>query len=301
MKHHSSCGPALAAALLLAACGGSDSASERAPTTADIRELIGLTAPPESPQAQYRPTEILARSDSLILSTMHGETGDAEIPTFRLLTQCSGTQCTVTEPLSGAVDTIDLANSPLRQGAPTAIGEKHGIVLIWESSIHTGADLASLGAWMEDSSFAILNESQTGEEGPVDVWYGIALGELAGSPPVGSATWLGIMAGTPGTGDARGERLVGHAALTCEFPAGGDGSGPSLDVAFGGIKNIDRGTAHTVETVRFENVAVGPDGTFGTGQSGARIQGGFYGPGHAEATGIFEQFDIVGTFGATRQ
>ncbi len=204
---------------------------------------------------------------------MHGESGDAETPTWRLLTQCGGTQCTVTEPLSGDVDTIDLANTPLRQGAPTAIGEKHGITLVWETSNHTGADLASLGAWLDDSSFAILNEGQTGDEGTVEVWYGIA----------------------------RGERLVGDAALTWDIPAGGDGSGASLDVAFGDIKNIDRGTAHTVETVRFENVAVGPDGTFGTGQSGTCIQGGFYGPGHTEATGIFEQFDIVGTFGATRQ
>jgi hypothetical protein len=301
MKQLSLCGPALAAALLLAACGGSDSASEGAPTTADIRELIGLSAPPESPQAQYRPAEILARSNSLILSTMHGETVEAEIPIFRLLTQCSGRQCTVTEPLSGTVDTIDLANTPLRQGAPAAIGEKHDIVLIWETSTHTGAYLASLGSWMEDSSFAILNESQTGEEGPVDVWYGIALGELAGTPPAGSATWLGIMVGTPVTGDARGERLAGNAALTYGFPSEGDGSGPSLDVTFGGITNIDRGTAHTVETVLFENLAVGPDGTFATGQSGARIQGSFHGSGHAEAVGIFEQSDIVGAFGATRQ
>ncbi len=301
MKHRSSCGPALAAALMLAACGGSDSASERAPTTADIRELIGLTAPPESPQAQYRPAEILARSDSLILSTMHGETGDAEIPTFRLLTQCSGTQCTVTEPLSGAVDTIDLANTPLRQGAPTAIGERHGITLVWESSNHTGADLASLGAWLEDSSFAILNERQTGDEGTVEVWYGIALGELTGTRPAGSATWLGIMVGTPATGAARGERLVGDAALTWDIPAGGDGSGAALDVAFGAIKNIDRGTAHTTETALFSNLAVGPDGTFSRGQSGTRIQGGFYGLGHAEAAGIFEQSGIVGAFGATRQ
>ena len=113
---------------------------------------------------------------------MRGETGSAEIPTFRLLTQCSGTQCTVTEPLSGAVDTIELVNTPLRQGAATAIGSKHGITLLWESSTHTGADLASLGAWLEHSSFAILNERQTSEEGTVDVWYGITLGELTGTP-----------------------------------------------------------------------------------------------------------------------
>ena len=61
------------------------------------------------------------------------------------------------------------------------------------------------------------------------------------------------------------------------------------------------GTAHAVETVIFSNLAIAPDGTFATGQSGARIQGGFHGPGHAEAAGIFEQSGIVGAFGAKRQ
>ena len=303
MRFHSVCVLAAAAILSLAACGGSGNLdSQPAPTLDDIRKLTGLSAPVETAEAQQeRNLDIFARADSLVLSTMHGETGDAEVPAFRLLTRCSGTQCAVTEPLSGTVDTIELVNTPLRQGTPTAIGSKHGITLWWESSNNTGADLASLGAWLEHSSFAVLNESQTGEEGPLDVWYGIALGELAGTPPTGSATWLGIMAGTPIAGDARGERLVGDAVLTYDFPSRGDGSGPSLDVAFGGIKNIDRGTAHGIEAVIFSNIAVGPDGTFATGQSGTRIQGGFYGPDHAEAAGIFEQSDIVGAFGATRQ
>ena len=33
----------------------------------------------------------------------------------------------------------------------------------------------------------------------------------------------------------------------------------------------------------------------------ARVQGGFYGPNHAEATGVFEQAGIAGAFGAKRQ
>ena len=305
MKPLSVYGLALAAALSLAACGGGDSTSGRAPTLGEIRELAGLSAPVETPEAALaRGLDVFGRADSLILSTMHGETGDAEVPTFRLLTQCGGSRCTVTEPLSGTVDTIDLADTPLRQGAATALGEKHGIALFQESSGHTGADLASLGAWMEHSTFAILSESQTGEDGTVGVRYGIALGELAGFPPgpiPGSATWLGLMVGTPVSGDGRGERLVGDAALTYDFPSGGDVTGASLDLAFGGIRNIDRGTAHTVETVLFESLAVGPEGTFARGQTGARIQGGFYGPGHAEAAGIFEQSGMAGAFGARRQ
>ncbi len=299
MKHHSACGLALTVVLLLTACG---SDSERALTVDEIREFAGLSAPTETPDAQQaRSLDILQRADSLVLSTMHGETGDADLPTFRLLTQCSGMQCTTTEPLTGSVDTIDLANTPLRQGAATAIGSKHGITLLRESSTHTGADVSSFGAWLEHSSFAILNESQTGEEGAIDVWYAISLGELTGTPLSGSATWLGVMVGTPVTGDARGEQLVGDAILTYDFHPAGDGTVPSLDVGFGGIKNIDRGTAHDVEAVIFVDLAVEADGTFARGESGARIQGGFHGPGHAEAAGIFEYSDMTGAFGATRQ
>ncbi len=59
-----------------------------------------------------------------------------------------------------------------------------------------------------------------------------------------------------------------------------------LEVAFSGIRNIDGGTAHGVEAVLFSNVAVGPDGTFARGQSGARIQGAFHGAGHADERGL---------------
>ena len=64
---------------------------------------------------------------------------------------------------------------------------------------------------------------------------------------------------------------------------------------------MDRGTAHTTETVLFGNVEIDPEGTFEAGLAGNRIQGGFYGPGHAEAAGIFEQSNIVGACGAKRQ
>ena len=127
------------------------------------------------------------------------------------------------------------------------------------------------------------------------------MGEFTRAAPTGSATWLGIMVGTSVTGDARGERLVGDAARSLDFPAGGDGPSPSLDIVFGGIMNIDRGTAHGVETVLFSDLTVGPDGTFSQGRSGTRIQGGFHGHGNAEAAGIYQRSDIVGAFGTTRQ
>ena len=88
---------------------------------------------------------------------------------------------------------------------------------------------------------------------------------------------------------------VGTTTLNYDIAAG------KLDAGFSGIMNIDRGTAHAVGTVSFESVAAGADGTFAAGEAGTRIQGGFHGPGHAEAAGVFEQSGIIGAFGAKRQ
>ena len=103
------------------------------------------------------------------------------------------------------------------------------------------------------------------------------------------------MAGTPVTGRDKGDLLVGDAALNIDLAVGG------LDIAFSSIVNIDRGAAHTIGTVQFLDVAVGADGAFARGQARGRIQGGFHGPGHAEAAGIFEHSNIVGAFGAKKQ
>ena len=103
------------------------------------------------------------------------------------------------------------------------------------------------------------------------------------------------MVGTPATGTNRGDRLLGDAALNYDLDS------RSLDIAFSSITNIDRRRAHSTETVMFQDLRIGSRGTFEAGLTGNRIQGGFYGPGHIEAAGIFEQSNIVGAFGARRQ
>ena len=213
----------------------------------------------------------------------------------RQLAECSGTECALLDPTTGETETASLDTTGSGPGDAEAIGSAHGITMMSESGRQMGVDLTSLGAWMEHGSFALNGLHAVGEEFESDTLHTFAFGDLTGRPLTGSATWLGIMVGTSVAGDDRGEQLVGTAALNYDMAAGG------LDAAFGGIGNIDRGTAHGVETVIFSDLAVGPDGTFSSGQSGTRIQGGFYGPGHAEAAGIFEHSDIVGAFGATRQ
>jgi len=298
MKFLSTWGLALAAVLSLAACGGDSDSGSRSPLTpTEIRDLAGLTAPIDTGTTQQtRRQDIVSRVDSLVVSTMHTE---AVLPdetlTIRQVSECSGAECKLLDPTTGDTETAGLDTAMLGLGDAEAIGSAHGITLITGSWRQMGVDVTALGAWMEDGSFALNRVHAVGEEVESDTLHAVALGDLTAEPLTGSATWLGIMVGTPIAGDDRGDRLVGMAALNYDMAAG------ALDAGFSGIKNIDRGTAHDVETVIFSDLAVGSDGTFARGQSGTRIQGGFYGPGHAEAAGIFEHSDMIGAFGTKRQ
>ena len=298
MRYLSACGLAAAAVLSLAACGGgSNTGSQPTLGLDDIRELTGLSAPAETAAAQEaRQQDILARADSMILSTIHVEQAfPDETRTFPRLSECSRGECVVLDPVTGETVTSSVDKLVSAPGDAEAIGSAHGITLMSEAAHDMGADLTSLGAWMDHASFALSGARGAGEGFDFETLYTMVLGELTDRPLAGSATWLGIMVGTPAVGEERGDRLVGTAALNYDMTAGG------LDAAFSGIRNIDRGTAHSTQTVLFSDLDVGPDGTFSRGQSGARIQGGFYGPDHAEAAGVFEQSDIVGAFGAKRQ
>ena len=298
MRFHLACVLAAAAVLSLAACGGGgNSGSQPTLSLHDIRELTRLSAPIETATAQQaRQQDIVSRADSLVVSTVHTQLVlPDETLTVRQLSECSGVECALVDPTTGETETAGLDEAAVDLGDAEPIGSAHGITLMSNSVRQMGVDVASLGAWMAHGSFSLNAVRAVDEEVESDTLHALALGNLTDRPLTGSATWLGIMVGTPTAGDDRGDRLVGTAALNYDMAAGG------LDAAFSGIRNIDRGMAHGVETVTFSDLAVQPDGTFARGGSGTRIQGGFYGPGHAEAAGIFEQSDIVGAFGAKRQ
>ena len=185
-------------------------------------------------------------------------------------------------------------------GSTDAVGTKHGITLMYQTASTTGMDYTytTLGAWMQHGAFSVNLEKGTVQVQDFALDFtgrsAMAGGDLTGTRPTGNATWLGLMVGTPATGSNRGDRLMGDASLNYELNAGG------LDVAFSSIKNIDRGAAHSTPTVIFADVPISTRGTFEAGFVGNRIQGGFYGPAHIEAAGIFEQSNIVGAFGARR-
>ena len=302
----------VACAGLLTACGGGSgggSVLSGLDNLGGIRQVTGLAPPVETPTEQEaRAPGIVSRANSLILSTTYGETGHGGPPNT-LYAQCSGATCTLSDAASDVGETVSLDVYQFVANDNVAVGTGHGITLMFDTASDTGLGYARLGAWMNDSFFAVIAlESRfrdfstdasgnlvPGELIRTNALVGKAIGELTGTPLTGSATWLGLMVGTPISGSARGERLLGNAALNYDMAVG-----EVIDVAFSNIVNIDRHTAHSTSVVQFVDVPLTMRGTFEAGAPGNRVQGGFYGPVHAEASGIFEQSNIVGAFGAKR-
>ena len=283
-------GLAYGASFLLSACGGGGGSVP----VSDVRDLTGSSAPLETAADQSaRAAAIISRSDSLISSTIFVETNNSDYPTFRVRANCIRTACTFFEPQTGYRETLtvrDLEFVPVRE---TIALSKYGITL--RGGVEEG--FKAYGSWMRHSAFQVsaISESIDG----VSLWgqQGLAGGDLSGTAPDTSATWRGVMVGTPATGASRGDFLQGDALLIYGFDASGFAE---VDASFDNIKNIDKNRSHSVASVRFDDVPVYTDGTFEAGVTGNKIQGGFYGPGHAEATGAFEQSNIVGSFGARR-
>ena len=283
--------------LLLAACsggGGGATSSTSISDPARARTLTGSQAPAETPTDQTaRGPGIVARADSLVISTIVGETSHANLPTFQARTNCAGTRCSWRESMTGLSGSLSLNDLEFSSGSAQAILTKNGITLLEGRA----ENIEAYGAWMDHATFAVQSERTTIQGIIVDGRYGIAGGDLTGVLPSVTATWRGLMVGTPRDGATRGNILQGDAALTYTL----DGTGGALDAAFTDIKNLDSGAAHSTLTLRFDDVPVTADGTYRAGLIGNRIQGGFYGPAHAEAAGIVEQSGIVGAFGAKRQ
>ena len=299
--------------LFLAACGGGGHSpamtddplppdqpteptvpEETEPPAEETSRSTDLSPAAETPFQQYlRSTGIVTRGDILHMSTIFGETNQASLPTFRLQPSCSGVFCTFTEPTTGAGGAAFFSNSSA--GTAESVGTKNGVTLTSRVIDLAGVTESLIfGAWMDHSGFAMQTDGLSISGIDVDMRYGSAGGDLTGTRLTGSATWSGLMVGTPVAGSASGDRLFGDATLTYDLGSA------SLDAAFTNITNLDRRAAHSTSAVRFSDVPVASDGMFESGSVGNQIKGGFYGPGHAEAAGVFEQSSIVGAFGAKR-
>ncbi len=290
------------AVFAFAGCGGGGGGLGTGSPHESARAGTGSQPPQETlAEMSARAAGIDLRADSLVMSNYYGETTDRDRPAFIFVSSCRGTACTITDPVTGARRRVSLSDAVpafSSTGTGKAVLTKHGITTAY-GSINIADFFNTVGnvyvALMNDAAFSVTNARATVDGTTVWTRFSTTTGDMTGSRPGGSATWTGLMTGVPADRAGRDNFLQGDASLIYDFAAS------SLDASFTGIRNITTNRPHTVTGVRFDDIPVSPDGTFGIGRGSNRIQGGFYGLGHAETAGVFEQRGIVGAFGAKRQ
>ncbi len=156
------------------------------------------------------------------------------------------------------------------------------------------------GGWLDNA--AVFVQRLSGQTRESDLFAVFALGPLSGDPlPVeGTASWRGAMVGVDINSQ---DRYAGDANLVATF-----GDAPFLGMSFTRIANVETGAAR--EDISFDGISLSPESSkFAAWQPGdvqfqeapIYISGGFYGPNHQEAAGVFGYNELIGAFGARKQ
>ena len=298
----------VAVTLALGACGGGSGGGPSTP---------GDGMPPggdgSDPVAGGLPG-LIERFDTLLSSAVHsrwsvtaeGETitgGSAEAMT------CAGAQCTAADGTATLAGDLALPQAAARlRPDDAARGTRGGFDTVTSTgsseieeavsgvTVTASPEVTSYGFWGAHGFAALTLGSGTlsgtaegvafsGTFGLASAW---AAGDASGSNPAGtgSATWRGIAEAAP---KDTFERLQGTATVTIA-----DLSQPRVGVA------IDV-PGHDIGAPGWADMAL-DEGRFSTGSVGTdRLSGGFYGPAHEEAWGMFDTTGHVGAFGARRE
>jgi hypothetical protein len=265
------------------------------------RGVVTGANPPALTSAQIaQRAQDVQNPDVLTISRLHVTTDSERVPEFVLESDCSGTACNFVEtvPLDelGLETGFDIDNVEevfASDGAVEPVLTKNGVTTLRQGGID---DIDAYGAWLEHGVFGVAEDTEGGEDIDSSLIVSIVGGRRSDSRPSADATYRGLMVGSPVDGAHRGNTLQGDAELVYTS------ADNEVDAHFTDIRDLDRGSPHATSRIDFENLAVEEDGLFADGQPGnGFIEGGFAGPGHAEALGIFESDNIVGAFGAARE
>lgn len=268
--------------------GGRPTTPEPPAELTDLQRLVGGTAPTETVNKQAaRGGSILERSDSYYISKIAIQSDQAASPELVLgPPSCSGTVCTYY--IDGEPESDDLRSAVSSEVLGTTVLSRNGITI---EEVRR-RDRASYGSTLHHSGFG----SSWQNMGGITSRGSLAYGDLTGSRPPVRGVWRGLMTGVLERSD---ELLLGDATL--EYGDSDNDGSMELHAEFSNIANVSRNRAHSVTDIRFNNIRIGANGTFSYRDSASRIQGGFYGNGHAEASGVFERQRIFGAFGALKQ
>ena len=290
----------LALTLVLGACSGGGSSPGGGTGTSP--------GPGTSPD--QRPGELHARADTLLLSGLHARWslaggGETIADSYVEGVTCSGARCvaadgtvtTARDLLDPSTDPGTVATTGTRGGFDTVVirGSFAFTETLPELALTVSPEVTSFGFWgahgfaalaLGDGRLAaeIGETAFSGEFASAQAWVA---GDATGTNPAGtgSATWRGIAEASP---VGAFERLTGTATLTIA-----DLSRPRVGVAI-------EVPGHAIGAPGWADMALA-GGRFASGTAGTDyLRGGFHGPGHEEAWGVFDTTGYIGAFGAKR-
>ena len=161
--------------------------------------------------------------------------------------------------------------------------------------VNSGSNVRfGLGLWGEENIAWTFFDHGYGFDGRYEYYGSRIAGESPGSNPAGDATYTGVMAGSIVEKDSAvplntPDWVMGDAELTFGL------ADNTLGASFTNIVSLASGTAH--DDLDWEDVSV-VDGAFDDGGTGDYLRGAFFGAGHEEIAGAFEQNSIAGVFSA---
>ena len=170
-----------------------------------------------------------------------------------------------------------------------ALAYEHG------EGLNSGSNLRyGLGLWGEENIAWTFFDHGYGFYGRYQYYESRVAGDAPGSNPSGDATYTGVMAGSVVEKDSAvplntPDWVMGDAELTFSL------ADSTLGASFTNIVSLTSGTAH--DDLGWEGVSV-VDGAFDHGGTGDYLNGAFFGAGHEEVAGAFEQDSIAGVFSA---
>ncbi len=88
----------------------------------------------------------------------------------------------MSEPTTGYSETVRLSDVEFSAGSATAVGTRHGVILMAWTGRDAGESYTRFGAWMEHSGFAVEDFQATAQGIRTGLRSGIAGGDLTGTP-----------------------------------------------------------------------------------------------------------------------
>ena len=157
-------------------------------------------------------------------------------------------------------------------------------------------EFRTFAGWIDESIFFGTTRIQIGETNPVYRFINHAVGVPSGSNPsgTGSATWEGSTVAT-----RKADRVFFHGDAMVTIA---DFSNMEAEVTLGFLRDINNPEMSNTHRFTFSNATISSDGSFKQdGASGSIVEGRFYGTGHTEVGGWFNNEDFTGAFAGTRQ